>query len=83
MKTERQTNLVEGGKENLENTSEFKRKIEQINKDVRDQYSLTLLNEKNWAKRILIVVRREVEIRRRIAELSSSKNLHLAQGWRI
>jgi hypothetical protein len=77
------TNLIEGGKESLENTNEFKRKVEQIDKDVRDQYSLTLLNEKNWARRILIVIRREIEIRRRIAELSSLKNLHTAHRWQM
>jgi hypothetical protein len=75
------TNLIEGGRENLENTNEFKRKVEEINREVRDKYSLTLLNEKNWARRILIVIRREIEIRRRIAELSSLKNLHTAHLW--
>jgi hypothetical protein len=85
MKTKRaeQSNLMESGKERLENTNEFKRKVEQIRKDVRQQYSLMLFNEKNWAKRILIVIRREVEIRRRIAELSSLKNLHIAHHWQM
>jgi hypothetical protein len=78
MKTKRagKTNLIEGGRERLESTNEFKRKVEEINGEVRGKYSLILLNEKNWAKRILIIVRREIEIRKRIAELSSRRNLH-------
>ena len=67
-----------GGKERLENTNEFKRKVEEINRDVRNKYSLALLNEKNWTSRIFIFIKRKIEIRRRIAELSSLKNLHLA-----
>jgi hypothetical protein len=78
-----QTNLFEGGKERLEKTSEFKRKVEQVIMEVKDQYSQTLLNEKNWAKRILIVIRREIEIRRRIEKLSSLKNLHTLHRWQI
>jgi hypothetical protein len=85
MKTKRagQSNLIEGGKERLENTTEFKRKVEEIKRDVRDKYSLTLLNEKNWTRRIFIIIRREIEIRRRIAELSSLKNLHLGHRWQM
>jgi len=83
MKTKRseRSNLIEGGKESFENTNEFRSKVEQIEKDVRDQYSLTLSHEKNWAKRILIAIKREIEIRRRIAALTSLKNLHVADPW--
>lgn len=75
--------MIEGGKERLENTSQFRIKVEEIRKDVRDKYSLTILNEKNWAKRILTVFKRELEIRKRISELSSLKNLHAAYGWQM
>ena len=78
-----QSNLIEGGKERLENTNEFKSKVEEIKKDVRDKYSLTILNEKNWTRRMLIVIRREIEIRKKIAELSSLKNLHLGHRWQM
>jgi hypothetical protein len=84
MRTKRpgRSNLIEGGKETFENTDEFNRKVQQIKKDVRDQYSLSLSHERNWAKRILIIIRRELEIRRRIAALSSLKNLHTAHpAW--
>ena len=83
MKTKRpgKTNLIEGGRERLERTNEFKRKVEEINREVRDKYSLILGNEKNWAKRLLIIVRREIEIRKRIAELSSRRNLHVTHYW--
>jgi hypothetical protein len=82
MKTKqaRQSNLVEGGRANLERTNQFKEKVEQIRNEVRALYSLTLLGEKNWARRIMIVIRREIEIRKMIARLSSSKNLHIAHN---
>lgn len=76
-----QSNLIDEGKERLENTSEFRKKVEEINRAVRGKYSLMLLNEKNLAKRILLVIRREIEVRRRIAELSSLKNLHTTHSW--
>jgi len=83
MKTKRvgQFNLIEGGKERLENTNEFKSKVKEIKRDVREKYSLTLSNERNWTRRIFIVIRREIEIRRRISELSSLKNLHSGHRW--
>lgn len=84
MKTKQgKNNLMEGGRESLENTNEFKRKVEEINREVKDKYSLALLNEKNWVKRILIIVRRQIEIRRRIAELSSLRNLHTTHHWQV
>ena len=79
-KRQEPTNLIEGGRERLESTDEFRRKVQEIIKEVRDKYSLTLLNEKNWLKRIIIVVRRDNEIRKRISEVSSSKNLHIQLG---
>lgn len=75
--------MVEGGRDNWEETNEFKRKVEEMNKELTDKYSLTLFNEKNWAKRILTIVRREIEIRKRIAELSSLKNLHATHHWQV
>lgn len=71
-------NLVEGGKEEWETTDEYRAKVNKIIKDVTDKYSPTLLNENNWVKRLLIKVRLKVEIRKRIQELSSLKNLHAA-----
>lgn len=78
-----QTNLIEGGRERLENTDEFKQKVEQIEGEVRDKYSVTLSKEKNWIKRILILIRRDIEIGKRISEVSSSKNLHIVHHWQV
>ena len=85
MKTKRvgQSNIIEGGRGCLENTIEFKRKVAVIKKDVQYEYSISLLNERNWVRRIFIVIRREIETRRRIAELSSLKNLHLGYRWQM
>ena len=78
-----QSNLIEGARERLEATNEFQSKVEEIKRDVRDKYSPTISNEKNWTKRIFIVIKREIEIRRSIAELSSLKNLHVGRQWQI
>lgn len=85
MKSKRvvQSNIIEGGRGRLENAIEFKRKVAVIKKDVQDEYSITLLNERNWVRRIFIIIRREVETRRRMAELSSLKNLHLGYRWQM
>ena len=56
MKHARQINLIEGGRENLEQTSEFRNKVDEIRKELSEKYSLTILNEKNWIKRLLIRV---------------------------
>lgn len=85
MKSKRvvQSNIIEGGRGRLENAIEFKRKVAVIKKNVQDEYSITLLNERNWVRRIFIIIRREVETRRRMAELSSLKNLHLGYRWQM
>lgn len=70
-------NLIEEGRANLENTSEFIKKVDEIKKEVTDKYSLTMVNEKNWVKRILIKIKLQIEIRKRVRELSSLKNLHI------
>ena len=72
-----QINLIDGGKENWEKTNEFKSKVNEIKKELADKYSQTLLNEKNWLKRLLIKFRIMIEMRKRIEQLSSFKNLHL------
>ena len=76
MKHTKPFNLIDGGKERLEQTSEFQNKVDEIRKELSEKYSLTILNEKNWIKRLLIKIRLRIEIRKRIKELSSFKNLH-------
>ena len=68
--------LIEGGRDEFERTNEFRNKVEEIRKDVTAKYLLTLSNEKNWLRRLLINVKIEIEIRKKIQALSSVKNLH-------
>jgi len=72
-----QFNLIEGGRESLENTSEFIKKVDEIKKEVTSKYSLIIVNEKKWVKRLLIKIKLQIEIRKRIQQLSSLKNLHI------
>ena len=71
--------LFEGGRDEFETTKEFSDKTEAIRKAVREKYSIILLNERNWFRRLLITLKLKMEIRKRVQALSSCKNLHLAQ----
>ena len=69
--------LVDGGRDEFEGTNEFRNKVEEIRKDVTAKYLPILSNERNWLGRLFIKVKIEIEIRKRIQALSSSKNLHV------
>ena len=76
MKTKGQNNLIDEGKANWERTDEFTRKVNEIRRELSEKYSLVLLAEKNWFKRLQIKIRRWHEMKKKIDELSSWKNLH-------
>ena len=78
MKTKqtRQLNLFAGGRDEWEETGEYRDKVNKIIREVTDKYSPALSNEPNWIKRIFIKLRLRNEIRKKIDELSSTKNLH-------
>jgi hypothetical protein len=69
-------NLREGGKEEFETTNAFARQASEIRKEVIDKYAPLLLKQRSWLKRFFIKLKRENEIRKRIQQLSSWKNLH-------
>ena len=73
-------NLREGGMDAWEETDEYKEKIATITKEVRDKYSTMLAMEKSWIKRLILKLKESKEIRRRISELSSLRNLHAIAG---
>ena len=68
--------LFEGGRDEFEGTNKFRNRVAEIRGDLTEKYSLTLSNERNWLRRLLIKVKLEIDIRKRIHELSSVKNLH-------
>ena len=77
MKPKQDLNIINNGDVQWKSTNEYKRKVDEIKKEVNDKYSFILLNEKNWMKRLFIEIRLWIETRKRIQELSSLKNLHL------
>ena len=79
MKTKQtnQINLFDGGKDEWEQTDEYRNRSNKIVKVVTEKYSTSLTNEKNWLKRLLIKIKLKREIQRLINELSSFKNLHV------
>ena len=80
MKTtnKRPAHLIDEGKDNWERTDEFKKKVNEIKREVSDKHQRLLLAEKNWFRRLLIKIRIWVETKKRIDEVSSSRNLHFA-----
>ena len=77
IKTPQKINLIDEGKSNWENTDEFKKKVSEIKGELFNKYTLVLSTEKNWFKRIFIKIRLWLELKKRIDELSSWKNLHM------
>ena len=79
MKTKQtnQINLFDGGRDEWEQTSEYRNRLNKIVREVTDKYSTSLSTERNWLKRLLIQIKLKREIQRQINELSSSKNLHM------
>jgi len=79
MKTKQsnQINLFDGGRDEWEQTDEYRNRSSKIVKEVTDKYSTSLSNEKNWLKRLLLRIKLKREIQRLINELSSLKNLHV------
>jgi hypothetical protein len=75
---ERKFKIIEGGIEEFEATNEYKLKVAEIKRDLTDQYSRILSNERNWVRRLLIKIKCEIAIRKKIRALSSLKNLHAA-----
>lgn len=80
MKTKynRPVKITNDGTNEWEVTDEYKNKVNKIITEVTDKYSAVLANETRWFKRLLIRLRRATEIRKRINELSSLRNLHAA-----
>jgi hypothetical protein len=76
IKTKRQTSLIDEGKDNWERTDEFNKKVNEIRQGLLDKYKPLLLSEKNWFKRLIIKIRIWFEMKKRIDELSSWRNLH-------
>lgn len=72
----RKINIIENGRNEWEMTDEYNDKVRKIVEEITARYSLQLLNEKNWIRRLVIKIRLELEISKRISELSSSRNLH-------
>jgi hypothetical protein len=69
-------NLIEGGRDEFEGTNEFMKRIAEIKKEVTAEFFLTIAHEGNWLRRLVIKIKIENEIRKRINILSSLKNLH-------
>jgi hypothetical protein len=79
-RTSGKNNLINEGKANWEGTEEFNKKVNEIKRELSEKYSLILLAEKNWLRRLQIRFRQWHETNKKIDELSSWKNLHLGRA---
>ncbi|GEM_PF-2657867 len=70
--------ITSDGRERWKQTSDYQRKVAEIKEEVIGEYTLLLLSERNWLRRLIFKVNRSMEIRRRIAKLDSGKNLYSA-----
>ena len=59
---------------------EFQRKVTELKEDVTNQYALLLASAKIWIKRQMIKLKCSIELRKKIAKLSSARNLHIARS---
>ena len=69
--------LIHDGKSNWKKTETFKRQSNEIKEAVTAKYSSLLALEQNWFKRILLHLKLQLELRKKIDELSSERNLHI------
>ena len=77
IKPTRSINLIDKGKDNWEKIDEFNRKVNEIKQELLDKYSPVLSTEKNWFKRQLIKIPLWLEMKKRVNDLSSWRNLHV------
>ena len=77
MRNTKSYKLVSWGKEEWESTTEFTNKVAAIKKEVRAKHAGTLAKEKNLFKKLRIQILILIEIRSRIEQISSHKNLHI------
>ncbi len=75
-----QTNFYEQGRREFERTSEFRKKVEEIKKEISAKYSMLISSEKNLIRRFLLRIKMDLEIRNRVKEISSNENLHLIKS---
>lgn len=76
--SDRQNQLFEGGKKVWEQTDLYDKKVNSVKQELRDKYQVLLKNERSWTRRLLIKIRFQIELKKKMDEISSWKNLHFA-----
>jgi hypothetical protein len=77
IKTIGSLHLMERGRIEFEKTDLFRVKMEEIKYQVSEIYDKKIANESNGMKRVLLKFKKWIEIKKRIREFSSLRNLHL------
>jgi uncharacterized protein (DUF1015 family) len=79
MKT-KTTNIIADGKRLFEKTKGVLAKTEQIRMEISKKYEPLISGERSYLKKLFLRIKMEVEIRRKLKEISSPRNLHVFQG---
>lgn len=77
--TKQKVSIFEGGKENWERSAEFRKRIHQLKRQIQDKHEPDFSSENNWFKRLILQTRIWLEMRRKISEMKSGRNLHFSR----
>ena len=69
--------LYDGGLERWEETDDYRKRVSQIVKEATETYEVQIRQEANLFRRLWLRFRLFMEIRKKVGELSSPRNLHL------
>lgn len=72
-----QNKIIAASRGNVKASLAHKENVENIKKTIKLKYQDSIKNEKSLFKKILIVIRRNIEIRQKIKELTSLDKLYV------
>ena len=69
-------NIIQESPDLIKNTSEYKTKVFNIKKKVKEKYLKPVLNEKKIIKKFKIILKSEIETRKKVRDITSDRNLY-------
>lgn len=70
------TQIIASGREKYEKTSEFSAKKARIIEAVKLEYLPDIKSERRMLKKLVLMIKMQLQITKRLKQLSSDKNLH-------
>jgi len=69
--------ITADGHKRWQKTGAYQQKVSEIKRKVRAEYEEELSTEKKWHRRLILILKRDRDVKKQIAALGSEKNLHL------